>query len=61
MCRSKGNEPIEPIVRDILVPVQGDHAVCVEIANWKFLYVLKIAGIKAIPRPAPTNARARSS
>jgi hypothetical protein len=29
----KGNDLIEPIVRDILVPVQGDYALCVEIAN----------------------------
>jgi hypothetical protein len=38
----KGNEPIESIVRDILVPVQGDYAPCVEIANWDFLHVGRI-------------------
>jgi hypothetical protein len=32
----KGNDPIEPIVRDILVPVQGDDALGVEIANRDF-------------------------
>jgi hypothetical protein len=38
----KGNEPIESIVRDILVPVQGDYALNVEIANWDFLHVGRI-------------------
>src|SRR5260370_16532203 len=47
----KGNDPIESIVRDILVPVQGDYVRCVEIANWAFLHVgaSKIAGISATP------------
>jgi hypothetical protein len=42
VCSGKGNEPVEPIVRDILVPVQRDHAACVEIANREFLYVWRI-------------------
>jgi hypothetical protein len=51
------------LVRDILVPLQGDYVLCVEIANWDFLHVgaSKIAGISATPMPAPTNARARLS
>ena len=39
MSGGKGNKPIESIVRDILVPMQGDHTLCVEIANGDFLYV----------------------
>src|SRR5580692_3293082 len=42
MRGGKGNDPIESIVRDILVPVQGDYALCVEIANWDFLHVGRI-------------------
>jgi hypothetical protein len=38
----KGNDPIKSIVRDILVPVQGDYALCVEIANWDLLHVGRI-------------------
>jgi hypothetical protein len=38
----KGNDPIKSIVRDILVPVEGDYALCVEIANWNFLHVGRI-------------------
>ena len=55
MCRSKGNEPIEPIVRVILVPMQVDHAACVEIANWEFLYVWRIKN-----RGHQGNPKARS-
>ena len=42
MCRGKSNELIEPIVGDILVPVQRDHALCVEIADWDLLHVGRI-------------------
>ena len=42
MRGGKGNDPIESIVRDILVPVQGDYALCVEIANRDFLHVGRI-------------------
>jgi hypothetical protein len=42
VCRGKRNGPSEPIVGDILVPVQRDHALCVEIANWNFLHVGRI-------------------
>jgi hypothetical protein len=42
VCRGKSNELIEPIVGDILVPMQGDHAFCVEIADWDFLHVGRI-------------------
>jgi hypothetical protein len=38
----KRNDPIASIVRDILVPVQGDYALCVEIANWDLLHVGRI-------------------
>ena len=39
MRGGKGDDPIEPIVRDILVPVQGDDALYGEIANWDFLHI----------------------
>ena len=42
MRGGKGNDLIESIVRDILVPVQGDYALCVEIANRDFLHVGRI-------------------
>ena len=42
MRGGKSNEPIESIVRDILVPVQRDYTLCVEIANWDFLHVGRI-------------------
>ena len=39
MRGGKGNDPIESIVRNVLIPMQGDHAKCFEIANWDFLHV----------------------
>jgi hypothetical protein len=61
VCSGKGTEPIKPIVGDMLVSVQGDHAICAEIANSDFLQIgaAKIASISATPKPAPANASAQ--
>jgi hypothetical protein len=34
----KSNKPIEPVVGNILIPAQRNHALCVEIANGNLLY-----------------------
>jgi hypothetical protein len=34
VCRGKGDELVEPIVRDILVPVQRDHALRVRVTDF---------------------------
>jgi hypothetical protein len=39
VCGGKSNELIEPIVGDILVPLQRYHALRIEIADWDFLHV----------------------
>jgi hypothetical protein len=54
VCSGKGNEPIEPIVRDILVPQ-------VEIANWEFLYVWRIKKSRASGKTKASSYQCEST